>query len=163
MPNTPRAADEYHGGAMLPAASAAAALAQLHNHKLEPDWESEGVSVNRETLIDNIAADNRTGLYVGQRSAQAGHAVVDRAAPAPGEQDGAHQRTLLAHEPPSQEGAAPIHLKYVSPGQVVDAASDPEGAAPEPPSEAVALEAGPGAPAQEAEVPGAASSTTYEL
>lgn len=28
---------------MLPAASAAAALAQLHNHKLEPDWESEGV------------------------------------------------------------------------------------------------------------------------
>jgi hypothetical protein len=28
---------------MLPAASAAAALAQLHNHKLEADWESEGV------------------------------------------------------------------------------------------------------------------------
>jgi hypothetical protein len=28
---------------MLPAASAAAALAQLHNHKLETDWESEGV------------------------------------------------------------------------------------------------------------------------
>lgn len=32
---------------MLPAASAAAALAQLHNHKLEPDWESEGVSIRR--------------------------------------------------------------------------------------------------------------------
>jgi hypothetical protein len=29
---------------MLPAASAAAALAQLHNHKLEPEWESETVS-----------------------------------------------------------------------------------------------------------------------
>ena len=44
MPNTPRNMDEYHSGSMLPAASAAAALAQLHNHKLEPDWESEGVS-----------------------------------------------------------------------------------------------------------------------
>ena len=31
---------------MLPAASAAAALAQLHNHKLEADWESEGVCDN---------------------------------------------------------------------------------------------------------------------
>jgi hypothetical protein len=29
---------------MLPAASAAAALAQLHNHKLDPGWESETVS-----------------------------------------------------------------------------------------------------------------------
>lgn len=28
---------------MLPAASAAAALAQLHNHKLEHEWESEVV------------------------------------------------------------------------------------------------------------------------
>jgi hypothetical protein len=65
MPNTPRAADEYHGGAMLPAASAAAALAQLHNHKLEPDWESEGVRVNRETPLDNVAADNYSGLDVG--------------------------------------------------------------------------------------------------
>jgi hypothetical protein len=35
--------DEYLSGSMLPAASAAAALAQLHNHKLEADWESEGV------------------------------------------------------------------------------------------------------------------------
>ncbi|KAE8447629.1 hypothetical protein EG329_010600 [Mollisiaceae sp. DMI_Dod_QoI] len=40
-PNTPRNLDEYTSSAMLPAASAAAALAQLHNHKLEPDWESE--------------------------------------------------------------------------------------------------------------------------
>lgn len=44
MPNTPRNLEEYHAGSMLPAASAAAALAQLHNHKLEPEWESEGVS-----------------------------------------------------------------------------------------------------------------------
>ncbi|KAH6709412.1 hypothetical protein BKA61DRAFT_120325 [Leptodontidium sp. MPI-SDFR-AT-0119] len=41
-PNTPRNLDEYQAGNMLPAASAAAALAQLHNHKLEHDWESEG-------------------------------------------------------------------------------------------------------------------------
>ncbi|KAH7417146.1 hypothetical protein BKA64DRAFT_691557 [Cadophora sp. MPI-SDFR-AT-0126] len=41
-PNTPRNLDEYQSGNMLPAASAAAALAQLHNHKLENDWESEG-------------------------------------------------------------------------------------------------------------------------
>lgn len=31
---------------MLPAASAAAALAQLHNHNLEPEWDSEGVGSN---------------------------------------------------------------------------------------------------------------------
>jgi hypothetical protein len=40
-PNTPRNLEEYHSGSMLPAASAAAALAQLHNHKIEPEWESE--------------------------------------------------------------------------------------------------------------------------
>ncbi|PQE20867.1 transcription factor protein [Rutstroemia sp. NJR-2017a BBW] len=37
-PNTPRIVDD---SSMLPAASAAAALAQLHNHKLDSDWESE--------------------------------------------------------------------------------------------------------------------------
>ncbi len=44
-PGTPRnAADDYIGGSQLPAANAAAALAQLHNHSLDPDWESEAVS-----------------------------------------------------------------------------------------------------------------------
>ena len=43
-PGTPRNMDDYQGGSLLPAASAAAALAQLHNHKIEPDWESEVVS-----------------------------------------------------------------------------------------------------------------------
>lgn len=38
-PGTPRNLDEYSGGAMFPAA---AALAQLHNHKTEPGWDSEG-------------------------------------------------------------------------------------------------------------------------
>jgi len=42
-PNTPRNLEDFQLGSMLPAASAAAALAQLHNHKLENDWESEGV------------------------------------------------------------------------------------------------------------------------
>ncbi|KAJ9130631.1 Transcription factor [Pleurostoma richardsiae] len=37
-PVTPRNSDEYHGGSLLPAA---AALAQLHNHKIDPDWDSE--------------------------------------------------------------------------------------------------------------------------
>lgn len=41
-PNTPGNLDDYLSGSMLPAASAAAALAQLHNHKLEADWESDG-------------------------------------------------------------------------------------------------------------------------
>ncbi|KAL3417880.1 hypothetical protein PVAG01_10890 [Phlyctema vagabunda] len=36
-PNTPRTSDEYAANSMLPAA---AALAQLHNHKLDHDWES---------------------------------------------------------------------------------------------------------------------------
>jgi len=40
-PGTPRNQDEYTGAALLPAA---AALAQLHNHKIDSGWESEGVS-----------------------------------------------------------------------------------------------------------------------
>jgi len=40
-PNTPRNLDEYNSGSLLPAANAAAALAQLHNHKIESDWESD--------------------------------------------------------------------------------------------------------------------------
>lgn len=44
-PNTPRNLDDYNAGSMLPAASAAAALAQLHNYKVESDWDSEGVRI----------------------------------------------------------------------------------------------------------------------
>jgi hypothetical protein len=40
---------------MLPAASAAAALAQLHNHKLEAGWESEGVG---DTFVPNTKTGN---------------------------------------------------------------------------------------------------------
>jgi hypothetical protein len=42
-PGTPRNLDEY-GGGLLQISSAAAALAQLHGPKHEPDWDSEGVS-----------------------------------------------------------------------------------------------------------------------
>lgn len=38
---TPRKVEEYSGGAMYPAA---AALAQLHNHKSDHGWDSDGVS-----------------------------------------------------------------------------------------------------------------------
>ncbi|KAH7359231.1 hypothetical protein B0T11DRAFT_307037 [Plectosphaerella cucumerina] len=41
-PGTPRMMlDDYAAGSVLPTASAAAALAQLHSHKMEPEWESE--------------------------------------------------------------------------------------------------------------------------
>lgn len=43
-PGTPRHLDEYVGGSLLPAASAAAALASLHGHRIEQDWDSEGVT-----------------------------------------------------------------------------------------------------------------------
>jgi hypothetical protein len=41
-PGTPRRFDEYAGGTMYPAA---AALAQLHNHKSDLGWDSDGVSI----------------------------------------------------------------------------------------------------------------------
>lgn len=44
-PGTPRTIDDLGAGSSLPAASAAAALAQLQGHKIEPDWESEIVSL----------------------------------------------------------------------------------------------------------------------
>lgn len=40
-PGTPRRYEEYSGGSMFPAA---AALAQLHNHKSDSGWDSDGVS-----------------------------------------------------------------------------------------------------------------------
>ncbi|KAF2252675.1 hypothetical protein BU26DRAFT_421710 [Trematosphaeria pertusa] len=38
---TPRSSDEMRRGSLLPAASAAAALASLHNHRPDYDWESD--------------------------------------------------------------------------------------------------------------------------
>ncbi len=41
IPGTPRNMDDLLGGSILPAASAAAALAQLGQQKIEPEWDSE--------------------------------------------------------------------------------------------------------------------------
>jgi hypothetical protein len=72
---------------MLPAASAAAALAQLHNHKLETDWESEGVGDTFPVKIQNLAGINTfTGLDVGHRGTQTSNAFLDRTPPDPFEQ-----------------------------------------------------------------------------
>lgn len=60
-PNTPRNVDDYTASSMLPAASAAAALAQLHNHKLEPDWESENVHFSSADLDMRLLTMLRTG------------------------------------------------------------------------------------------------------
>lgn len=40
---TPRSSDEMRRASLLPAASAAAALAQLHNHRPDYEWDSEQV------------------------------------------------------------------------------------------------------------------------
>ena len=42
-PGTPRHLDDLSAPSMLPAASAAAALAQLGQQKVESEWDSEGV------------------------------------------------------------------------------------------------------------------------
>lgn len=48
---TPRSSDEMRRGSLLPAASAAAALAQLHNHRPEYDWDSEQVGLANNTVL----------------------------------------------------------------------------------------------------------------
>ena len=40
---TPRTSDEMRRGSLLPAASAAAALAALHTHRADYDWDSDPV------------------------------------------------------------------------------------------------------------------------
>ncbi len=53
-PGTPRNHEEYSGGNLYPAA---AALAQLHSHKSEPGWDSEGVSIHRPCMHRPQAAE----------------------------------------------------------------------------------------------------------
>lgn len=62
---------------MLPAASAAAALAQLHNHKLEVEWESG--EVRYRLGMDKLRADSLAGLDVRHGSSQTEDAVINRA------------------------------------------------------------------------------------
>ncbi|KAK7540584.1 uncharacterized protein J3D65DRAFT_549116 [Phyllosticta citribraziliensis] len=47
---TPRSSDEMRRGSLLPAASAAAALAQLHNHRPDYEWDSEQVCPHHHSL-----------------------------------------------------------------------------------------------------------------
>jgi hypothetical protein len=42
---TPRTSDEVRRGSLLPAASAAAALAALHTHRPDFEWDSEPVGL----------------------------------------------------------------------------------------------------------------------
>ncbi|KAF9876449.1 transcription factor [Colletotrichum karsti] len=52
-PGTPRTLEDHAVGSLLPAASAAAALAQLHGHKVEPEWESE-VTMGKDGKISSM-------------------------------------------------------------------------------------------------------------
>lgn len=70
-PGTPRNHDEFSGGSLLPAASAAAALAQLGGqHKFEPDWDHEIVNTylyTRSIVTTVMLIPRLSGLAVGQR------------------------------------------------------------------------------------------------
>lgn len=60
-PGTPRN-DDYPGGALLPAASAAAALAQLGGqHKFEAEWDHEAVNEHSDAMSIG-SNDSNTGL-----------------------------------------------------------------------------------------------------
>ncbi|CAG8972911.1 hypothetical protein HYALB_00001331 [Hymenoscyphus albidus] len=68
--NTPtRNLDDNQSSSMLPAASAAAALAQLHAHKLEPDWESETVRYLSHDKIDVLSLINRSQDWMSDTEA----------------------------------------------------------------------------------------------
>ncbi|KAI9760812.1 MAG: hypothetical protein M4579_001442 [Chaenotheca gracillima] len=63
-PATPRHAEDHASGSLLPAASAAAALAQLHHHTVDNDWDSEqprpSSSGSTGSLLPNRAEDLRS-------------------------------------------------------------------------------------------------------
>lgn len=50
---------------MLPAASAAATLAQLHNHKLDHEWESEVVGSFSSLTFQTQRLQNTNGVHLG--------------------------------------------------------------------------------------------------
>ncbi|KAI9720563.1 MAG: hypothetical protein M1812_002743 [Candelaria pacifica] len=59
-PGTPRALDETSPSALLPAASAAAALAQLHYQRPDSDWEDESeIFSENETRAQRMASSSR--------------------------------------------------------------------------------------------------------
>lgn len=84
-PGTPRNPDEYPGGSLLQAASAAAALAQLHGPKMESDWDSEGVhypQTPRDTAVARRVLIISLGLAFRHRRA-ANTSYLNRAAANP--------------------------------------------------------------------------------
>jgi hypothetical protein len=72
--------DDYTGGgSLLPAASAAAALAQLHGHKIEQDWDSEGVSIGIPSTTPDfvflvVALFSKVGLMIATKAN--GHSIA---------------------------------------------------------------------------------------
>lgn len=63
-PGTPRNLDDYQGGSLLPAA---AALAQLHNHKTESTWDSEPVRLYPYTdRIRSVHVSHRADQFLSQ-------------------------------------------------------------------------------------------------
>lgn len=64
-PATPRNYEEYSGGTLFPAA---AALAQLHSHKSEPGWDSEGVSRCAPSAARRILNRYRAGIRITKQA-----------------------------------------------------------------------------------------------
>lgn len=49
-----RSSDEYRRGSLIPAASAAAALAQLHYHRPDSDWGGDGINMGQVITFPSI-------------------------------------------------------------------------------------------------------------
>ncbi|KAK3299056.1 uncharacterized protein B0H64DRAFT_89275 [Chaetomium fimeti] len=100
-PGTPRRFEEYSGGPMFPAA---AALAQLHNHKSDSGWESD-----LEWHSDTEGARRRPRSSVELPPIQFSSADIT-SAPLPS-LDSGRQRDLLpsimAHSPPGRSSTLP--------------------------------------------------------
>lgn len=138
---------------MLPAASAAAALAQLHNHKLEADWESEGVGDTFLIKTTSLAAiDTFTGLDVGHRGTQTSNAFVDRTSSDPFQQHRAYKRTIFAPQPSPPKRTFTLNSFHVATGTVINSTSNPKKLRAKPTTKAVGVKACKRTPTQETKV-----------
>ncbi|KAI9666686.1 MAG: hypothetical protein M1821_004622 [Bathelium mastoideum] len=71
-----RSSDEYRRGSLLPAASAAAALAQLHNHHYDPNYDSE-----QDRYSDTDGRQKPNFPYTGLQATLADDVFAARASP----------------------------------------------------------------------------------